>query len=506
MRKPSSLPALTVLFPALTVLLLALTFALPVLASVTTYHNSNRRHGLYVVPGLTPAAAATMHRDPGFAPVLDGHIYAQPLYWRPPGTKRGQIIVATENNVVYALDELTGAVTWQTRLAPPVPLAHMPCGNIDPMGITGTPVIDPATGVVYMNAQTQTAEGPRHMVYALSLSNGALVPGWPLDVQAEMTNKGLVFDSKYHGERSALLFVNGRIYVNYAGNSGDCGVYHGTVLEFQPSPPALLTAWQTRATRGGIWAQGGIASDGQGLYATTGNTTRGTSEWSDGEAILRLREGLAHSDSTKDFFTPSNWEALDDDDRDLGGTEAIPINILKSGGGVARRVIAFGKDGNAYLVDRVDMGGIGGQIATLQISDRGIRNAPSAYQTTDLTMIALGSNSTVDAACNNKKNLTVLKVAAGGPDPVSFAWCQPVDGAGAPIITTTDRVADPIAWMVGAEGDNMLHGFNLLTGEKVSDGGGFAMSGLHHFVTILATHRRLYVAADDTVYAFAFTP
>ena len=487
---------------------LAFAFASSAAASVTTYHNSNRRHGLYVVPGLTLAAASTMHRDTAFAPVLDGHIYAQPLYWRPPGARRGQIIVATENNKVYALDELTGAIVWQTpQLAPPVPLANMPCGNIDPMGITGTPVIDPATGTLFFNAQTLTANGPRHMVYALSLSNnGAVVSGWPLDVQAELAAKSVAFESKFHGERSALLFHNGHVYVNYAGNSGDCGTYHGTVLEFQPSPPALLAAWQTRATRGGIWAQGGIAGDGQGLFVTTGNTTRGTSDWSDGEAIIRLREGLAHSDRRADYFVPSNWEALDDADKDLGGTEALPVNVLLSGGGVARRVIAFGKDGNAYLVDRGNMGGIGGQIATLQVSDKGIRTAPAVYQTTDVTLVAFASQTSVDPACHNQKNLSMISIAGSGSNPISFSWCQVLDGAGAPIITTTDRIADPIAWMVGAEGDNMLHGYNALTGAPVSNGSGFVMSGLHHFVTILATHRRLYVAADNTVYAFAFTP
>lgn len=465
-------------------------------ASVVTYHNSIHRHGAYVVPALTLAAAANVHRDTAFNPVLDGHIYAQPLYWRPSGAGRGLVIAATESNVVYALDEFTGATVWQATLDPPMPLSELPCGNIDPMGITGTPVIDPATATLYLAAQTKTANGARHMIYALSLSDGSVLPGWPLDVQAALAAKGVAFDSAYHGERSALLFFRDKVYVNYGGNAGDCGAYHGTVIELQPSPPSLLSVWQTRATRGGIWAQGGIAGDGAALFVTTGNTSSGQSEWSDGEAILRLKPGLAHSTKKRDYFAPANWQFLDTNDKDLGGTEALPLNI-----GTARRLVAFGKDGNAYLVDRSNLGGIGGQIAIFPTATGGIRTAPAVYQTASTVMVAIASPGSSN--CANKKNLTMLSVSASA---VSFAWCARLDGAGAPIITTTDGAADPIVWIVGAEGDNLLHGFNALSGAPIFAGGGIAMSGLHHFETIMATHRRLYVAADGTIYAFAFGP
>lgn len=503
MRKPSSGAALLFL---LLLSLCAGAAVMPAPASVLTYHNSNRRHGLYVVPGLTFAAAATMHRDARFAPVLTGKIYAQPLYWHPQGSGRGQVIVATEANMVYSLDEATGAVLWQRALPAPVPRSQLPCGNIDPLGITGTPVIDPKTQRVYLDAQTLTKDGPRHKVYALALADGAVVAGWPLDVQPAATAKGASFDSSVQNERSALLFFNDKLYVNYGGNGGDCGSYHGTVLEILPATAALNAVWQTRGVRGGIWAQGGIAGDGTGLFVTTGNVVRHTTEWADGEAVIRLRAGLAPATRKADYFTPSNWMFLDDHDKDLGGTEALPLDVLGSGGEVARRVIAFGKDGNAYLLNRQILGGIGGQIATLPVSTLPIRTAPAVYQTQNATLVAFANAGTVDAACANVKNLAMISIAAGGADPVGFSWCKPLDGAGAPIVTTTDRVANPIVWMAGAEGDNKLHGFNALSGAEVFDGGGFAMSGLHHFVTILATHKRLYVAADDTVYAFTFTP
>ena len=488
-------------------LALALLWAAPALASVLTYHNSNRRHGLYVVPGLTFAAAGTMHRDTRFAPALTGQIFAQPLYWRPREAGPGHVVVATEANIVYALDEATGAIEWQTALPPPVPHKKLPCGNIDPLGITGTPVIDPATARVYFDAQTLTADGPRHKIYALSLSDGAIVSGWPLDVQTAAAAKGTVFDSSVQNERSAVLFFKKKLYVNYGGNAGDCGAYHGTVIEIDPAgTPALTAIWQTRAQRGGIWAQGGIAGDGVGLFVTTGNTIKNQPVWMDGEAVIRLRAGLAPATRKADYFVPSNWMFLDEHDKDLGGTEALPLNVLGSGGQVARRVLAFGKDGNAYLLDRQDLGGIGGQSAILPVSPVAVRTAPAVYETAGATLVAFANNGTSDPSCAGVRNVAVISVAPGGAAPMSFSWCKALDGAGAPIVTTTDRVADPIVWMVGAEGDNKLHGFNALTGAEVFDGGGFAMSGLHHFVTVMATHKRLYVAADNTVYAFTFTP
>jgi hypothetical protein len=467
-------------------------------ASVVTYHNSNQRTGAYALPTLTIAAAANMRRDSRFDGTISGHVYAQPLFWQPKGAKNGLVIVATESNSVYALDDKTGKVVWKTQLAPSEPLSDLPCGNIDPMGITGTPVIDPETGVLYLDAMTKTGNGARHMAYALSLADGSVVSGWPLDIQAALANQGVSFNSAVQGERSALLLFRNNLYINYGGHFGDCGNYRGTVLQLKTDPPAILASWQTRATGGGIWAQGGIAGDGQSLFVTTGNTF-GASDWSDGEAIIRLKPGLAHSTDPKDYFAPSNWKSLDDSDQDLGGTEALPLNVDARHGHPAKRVIAFGKDGNAYLVDRSNLGGIGGQIQTLKVSSSAIRTAPAIYETADATMVAFANSN--GGGCSGA-NITMLNVAAKGSSPVTVAWCAAINGGGAPIVTTTDGVSNAIVWAAGAEGDNELHGFNALNGQVVFSGDGTSMSGLHHFQTVLATKKRFYVAGDNKVYAF----
>jgi outer membrane protein assembly factor BamB len=147
--------------------------------SVVTYHNSLDRHGAYKVPGLTLAAAAGMHMDKSFHASLSGHVYAQPLFWKPAGAGDGEVIAATESNIVYALDAKSGAVVWHTQLAKSVPLSDLPCGNIDPEGITGTPVIDPAAlepGVIHVRGGAISVEDGaiQKRCKALSVEDGAI--------------------------------------------------------------------------------------------------------------------------------------------------------------------------------------------------------------------------------------------------------------------------------------------------------------------------------------------
>lgn len=466
--------------------------------SVVTYHNSIHRHGAYEVRSLTLTAAATVQPDKGFSGKISGHVYAQPLFWQPKDAKRGLVIAATESNIVYALDENSGATVWKQALRGPVPLNELPCGNIDPSGITGTPVIDPAAGVLYLDALTKTGKGARHLLYALSLADGSVLANWPLDVETAIKKKGATFSSSTQGERSALLFWNNRLFVSYGGNFGDCGSYRGTVIQVRTDKPAIEAYWQTRANGGGIWAQGGAAGDGSYLYVTTGNTF-GANDWSDGEGVIRLKLGLAHSNKAKDYFAPSNWKDLDNEDADLGGTEALPLNVAIAGSKPARRLIALGKDGNAYLLDRGNLGGIGGQIAVSQVANGAIRTGPAVYQTGSATMVAFSSSGS--SHCSGS-NITMLNILSSGSSPIQFAWCTNYSGNGSPIVTTTDGTLNAIVWVAGAEGDNELHGFNALNGNVVFSGSGTAMTGLRHFGTILATKRRFYVAADDRVYAF----
>src|SRR6476646_5803128 len=108
--------------------------------NVTQEHNNPSRDGVYVDAGFTPSAAANLTRDLNFNGTISGNVYAQPLYIEG-GPNGAMIIAVTESNNVYALDAITGLPIWQRNLGLPV-TSGLPCGNINPLGITGTPVVD----------------------------------------------------------------------------------------------------------------------------------------------------------------------------------------------------------------------------------------------------------------------------------------------------------------------------------------------------------------------------
>ncbi len=468
--------------------------------NVTTYHNGAARHGAYIAGTLTLAAAAGAHLDTGFAGKVKGNVYAQPLFWKAPGAAAGEIIVATEANVVAALNATTGATLWSRTLGTPVPRSSLPCGNIIPEGITGTPAIDPATGVIYLDTLVDTkANGPRHLIYALSASTGATQPHWPIDLQATLAAKGDSFDSLNQGNRSAVLLLNGNVYLTFAGRYGDCGAYRGTVVQVSETAATIGGFWQTRAAGGGIWQQGGATTDGAHLYVTTGNTM-GASTWLDGEAVVRLAPGLAHSTATSDYFTPSDWQTLDDKDLDLGGTGAILIDAPGASGAQEPRILALGKDGNAYLIDRNRLGGIGGQLATVAVAGGEIITGPAVYAAKTQTLVAF--RNPAGKTCSGS-SLSMLNVTATAMNEV---WCATLNGNGAPIVTTTDGTNNAIVWIFGAEGDGLLHGFDALTGKVVFSGGGpaNAVQGVRHFATPIAAEGRLYIAANGQIFAFVY--
>jgi hypothetical protein len=465
--------------------------------SVVTYHNAANRSGLYLAPTLTWTKAATVQLDTGFNATIDGSVYGQPLYWVPPGGGAARIIVATENNKVYALNAVTGKEIWAKSLGTPVPLSVLPCGNIDPIGVTGTPVIDPATSIVYLEAYVLTPTGwPRHRVFGLSLDSGARAPGWPVDVASGLAALGRGFSELPQGQRSALTLLNGKLYVPYAGHWGDCGAYHGMVVGLDLASPAVFGAWRTQAEAGGSWGQSGVAFDGTSMFVTTGNAIGSSStSWGGSEAVIRLQPTLGNPTQTADFFTPQNWAALDQADLDLGGTSAVPINVP---GGFAR-VLALGKDGYAYLLHRANLGGIGGQIAKTRVSTSEIISAMATYPGAAAAKVAFQGQG---AACPSGQsgNLVMLSITANA---IGTAWCASFNGFGAPIVTTTDGKANPIVWVVGAQGDGEIHGFRGTDGKLLAAvaGGGAPIQGRQ---TVLWANGRLYVAANGAVYAFVY--
>jgi hypothetical protein len=162
--------------------------------SVFTYHGNPDRSGNFVVPSLSWERARNAHLEPSFHPRIAGHLYAQPLYWRPPGSAAGQLLVATEDNNVSATDAGSGREIWRRQLGKPAPLSGLGCGNIDPLGVTGTPVNDETIQTIYLGAMVADAAGPHHRVFALALKDGSPLPGWPVDVAEALAARGQHFN------------------------------------------------------------------------------------------------------------------------------------------------------------------------------------------------------------------------------------------------------------------------------------------------------------------------
>jgi hypothetical protein len=465
--------------------------------TVASYHGDASRSGNFTMPGLTGDNARRLRLDRGFAPRFPGHLYAQPLYWRPPGAASGVLIVADESNVVSAIDASSGRMLWRRALGPPMPLSAFPCGNIDPLGVTGTPVIDAASGTLFLDAMVRGAAGPSHRIFALSLTDGSIRPGWPVDVAAALRRRGLAFDPRVQNQRAALALLAGHVYVGYGGFYGDCGDYHGWVVGVSERDPGDVVAWRSRGRGGAVWAPGGIASDGRLLYFATGNTLDAP-QWQDGEAVFRLPPGLRRSEKSGDVFAPADWRALDERDLDLGGTNPLLLSV-GDGAGARRLVLAIGKNGEAYLLDPQYLGGIGGALREARVARPWVITAPAVYPEGGAAMVAFQGRGT-DCPAGERGDLTVLRIAGGQPPGIATAWCGAMKGRGAPIVTTTDGAADPIVWIVGAEGDNRLHGFRGSDGAPLSTGP--PLAGLRHFATLIAADDRLYVGADQRLYRF----
>jgi hypothetical protein len=371
------------------------------------------------------------------------------------------------------------------------------------LGITGTPIIEESTQAVYLDAVVGDASGPHHRIFALSLKDGSTLPGWPVDVADALAARGQRFNSRFQNQRGALAVLDGRVYVPFGGHFGDCGDYRGWVVSIRFQDPRDIVSWSTRGRGGGIWAPGGISSDGRSLFIATGNTL-GVTTWSDGEAVVRLVPELRHDDRPQDFFAPSDWRALDARDADLGGTNPLPLDV-PSAAGSRPLVLALGKDGRAYLLNRDNLGGIGGSLASALVSNYPIITAAAAYPDSDRIFVAFRGRGGDCPAPRLANNLKVLKISGGSPPSIATAWCGAFKGEGAPVVTTTDGRSNPIVWIIGAEGDGRLHGYRGDTGEPLFLGGGpdDVMIGLRHFQTVLPAGDRLYVAADGRIYAFS---
>ena len=492
-------------------LVLAVFFNAVVLASaqvnVTQFHNHESRDGLYIDSAFTQSAAVNLTRDLNFDGTIVGNVYAQPLYIENGPGGKAMIIVATESNNVYALDAGNGTIIWQRNVGEPVSADDLICTKLDPMGITGTPVVDLASRALFLDAMITPDGGTtkKHLVLSLNVDTGDINPGWPVDVEATATYNGIHFDASIQQQRPALGIVGNTLYVGY-GSMVDCSPFHGWLVGVPIDNPVSVTAWAaaTNTHGGAIWGVGGIASDGKNPFVTTGNTFS-PPNWQDGEAVIRFQPGPIFSGSPADYWVPENWLDLDSFDNDLGSSGPLLVDVPDAT--PSHLVVALGKDRNAYLLNRDNLGGISAPIAVSQVASATILQAAVTYRTKQSTYVALRANN------DGNTVLTTFRITATDPPAINSSWNvnRATGGCGSPFVTSTDGTNNMIVWVVGTEdhvtaGDQRLHGYDGDTGAIIFEGGGpnELMAGTHYYSTTgIVARGRIYVAGDDKVYAFA---
>lgn len=274
------------------------------------------------------------------SPQLDGDIYAEPL------VIDANVIAATESNSLYALDGATGEIVWRTNLGTAVESSTLPCGNITPTsGITATPVVDPSTGLIYVVAFLAPGH---HEVFALRERTGEVVWHRPIDPPG--------MNPLTQQLRSALTLANDHVYAAFGGLFGDCGEYHGWLAGISADGSGALLDYRVPTQNaGGIWAPSGPAVDDAGnLYVATGNSLSGT-EFDFGNSVIKLSPELRQLG----YFAPEDWAKLNEGDVDLGSVG--PAMLAKG------RVFQIGKGGVGYLLDSDHLGGIRGELFSLQV-------------------------------------------------------------------------------------------------------------------------------------------
>jgi outer membrane protein assembly factor BamB len=472
--------------------------------NVTQFHNHASRDGLYVDPAFTQSAAANLTRDPNFDGAIVGDVYAQPLYIDSGPGGNPTIIVATESNNVYALNATTGTMIWQRNVGSPVSASDLDCTKFDLMGITGTPIVDLASRALFLDAMITPDGGTtkKQLIFSLDLDTGEINRGWPVDVEATAQYNGATFTAAIQQQRPALGIVDNILYVGY-GSMEDCDFYHGWLVgvPIDNPDPSRVTAWAaatSAGTHGGaIWGVGGVASDGINPFITTGNTwTNGT--WDGGQAVIRFQPGPIFTGNPSDYWAPTNWQDLDSGDLDLGSSGPLLVDV--PGATPPHLIVAAGKDHNAYLINRDNLGGITGPIASFYVTDQNMMQAAATYRTNQGTYVALRAG---------RFELFTFRITAANPPAIDPAWSVNRDGCGSPFVTSTDGTSNAIVWVVGTDdniaGDQRLHGYDGDTGAEIYAGGGAneLMAGTHSYSTTgIVARGRIYVAGDNRVYAF----
>ncbi len=359
--------------------------------NAATWRYDNSRTGQNTLETqLTPANVTVSKFGKLSSYILDGYVYAQPLYIAAlgiGGAKHNVVFVATEHDSVYALDADTNHLLWQASLldtahgasagATTVPSADVGTSDIVPeIGITGTPVIDPATNTLYVVAKSKENGQYLQRLHALDITTGNERSSSPVAINASVPGTGdgssgaqVAFLPKLGLERVGLLFLNGHVYFAMASH-GDNGPYHGWIFAYDAQTLQQTGVYNTspNGSENGVWESGaGLAADlvnpyGR-LFFANGNGTFDaklpyTNNMSFGDGVVRL--DLSNGGTqVSDAWVPYNYSTLNasDVDQGSGGTLLLPDQA----GTHPHELIQGGKNGVLEVLDRDNLGGFNAQ-------------------------------------------------------------------------------------------------------------------------------------------------
>jgi hypothetical protein len=374
--------------------------------SVLTYHNDNARTGANTNETmLTPANVNTNSFGRLLEYEVDGYVYAQPLYFHglaiPGKGTHNVVFVATANNSVYAFDAESNSgansgLLWHDDLGGGIDLVnHHEFGGryhnnvfqdmLPKIGITGTPVIDPTTDTLYVDAFTRTESDTginfHHKIHGLNIADGSERPFSPVEVVASVPGTGIgsshgvvTFDPRQHIQRPALTLAGGILYVSY-GSAADTDPYHGWIIGynagnlqpltnyvFNTTPNATSAQFGPHAGEGALWMGGdGLCVDAEtNLYFEVANGSF--------DADPSLGNGVDYGDSfmklstasnrlaVADYFTPFNETDMQAQDADFGSGGSLLLPDEVGTAAHPHLIVGGDKSSHIYLADRDHMG------------------------------------------------------------------------------------------------------------------------------------------------------
>jgi outer membrane protein assembly factor BamB len=295
------------------------------------YHGTMSRAG---VSATMPAASGIPKRIQSLK--LDGEVFASPI------VAGGLTIVATEQDTVYAFDQSYRQV-WKRSLGSPSPAEERQCGDINPLGITGTPVYDATTNHVFVVAEH--GGSVRHELYALDAGSGRVAWSKSVDLPG--------VSARDMQQRGALAIADNRVWVSYGAQAGDCGNYKGRVVGVPLDGGSDVIFYSPPTRRGGgIWNPNGPTVDAAGhlLVVSANGAAFPGDAYDHTNSVLELGANAKVVDS----FAPADWAANNQGDVGLGSQGVALIGT--------KWAVLGGKSGPVYVLKQGHLGGIGGQV------------------------------------------------------------------------------------------------------------------------------------------------